>query len=634
MVDQRKNIKISLIATYPKMAEIFMNVTRELGIEAYNIYASFEEAASIAKSAESKMDAFLSRGGTGRYIMNAVDKPVIIIPITPFDVMQVIHSIERNVKEVALIHYKDNVPEVDKIEVMCGVKINQYTFLNNDDIIDAVEDSLAKGVKHIVGGKVAVEYAEERGGIGYELSSGEAAVRSAIVETINVLNEKEKERKRTARIEAVFESISDGVIVTDEDHDISVINQTAKKLLDNSGKISMAQVNKEIGPSFKEVTETGVEKVNEIKSFNNKIVMSNLKPVKLDGKTIGAVGVYSDVTLIQKAEKKIRKELSETGLTAKYGFDNIITTNKDMMERKEIASKYAQTESAVLIEGESGTGKELFAQGIHQASKRSNGPFVAINCAAIGENLLESELFGYVEGAFTGASKGGKTGLFEQAHGGTLFMDEIGEISMSVQTSLLRVLQEKEIRRIGGKGNVPVDVRIVSATNKNLKKMVEEGKFRNDLYYRLSVLNVKVPPLRQRKDDLDVLCRHFVKLMNASIPEDILSECIESFKEYSWPGNIRELSNVIERLDAMYPYIATMDGKDKAKRVLGIEDEGEQVNDLEVTLNMEGSLKEIIRRTEKQVIDYFMDAYDDDQDMVAERLDIGKTTLWRKAKEE
>lgn len=239
-------------------------------------------------------------------------------------------------------------------------------------------------------------------------------------------------------------------------------------------------------------------------------VSVSCRPVIANKEISGAVICLSDITLIQNLESQIRRKLSERGLKARYTFDDILHESGTMKETIETARRYAATDSNVIIVGETGTGKELFAQSIHNSSRRKNGPFVAINCAALPENLLESELFGYVEGAFTGTSRGGKMGLFEQAHGGTLFLDEVEEISLSTQSKLLRTLQEKQVRRIGDNKVIDIDVRILSATNKSITRLSEEGGFRKDLMYRLDVLRLFLPPLRQRERDVEFLFCHLL----------------------------------------------------------------------------------------------------------------------------
>lgn len=243
-------------------------------------------------------------------------------------------------------------------------------------------------------------------------------------------------------------------------------------------------------------------------------------------------------------EKQVKSDLIRKRYYAKYTFDHIVGQSESIENVKSIGKKLAKTDLAVLIYGESGTGKELFASAIHNASKRKKGPFIALNFSALPENLVESELFGYEEGSFTGAKKGGKVGIFEQASGGTIFLDEIGDAPLAVQARLLRVLQEKEIMRVGGDRIIPVDIRIVSATNKKLLKQIQEGKFREDLYYRLKIGYIEVPPLRKRKEDILIIARKFASDKNEKL--EFGKSFIALLQEREWYGNIRELLNAVE----------------------------------------------------------------------------------------
>ncbi len=259
---------------------------------------------------------------------------------------------------------------------------------------------------------------------------------------------------------------------------------------------------------------------------------------------------------MQEHEKNARLSLtkSKKGFFAKYGFNDIKGSSSAITETKNVAGSYAFSDSTVLILGETGTGKELFAQSIHNAGSRNGGPFVAVNCAAIPKNLLEAEFFGYTEGSFTGASKGGKAGVFEMAHMGTIFLDEIGEMPLEMQVQLLRVIQEKEIRRIGSDTVIPVDVRVIAATNRDLHSEVLKGNFREDLYYRLDVLELKIPPLRNRREDIAEIAVSFLKASdykNYKSNEAMWHEIIDELSRYDLRGNIRELQNILERLTVM-----------------------------------------------------------------------------------
>ncbi|WP_232696212.1 sigma 54-interacting transcriptional regulator [Brevibacillus daliensis] len=282
-----------------------------------------------------------------------------------------------------------------------------------------------------------------------------------------------------------------------------------------------------------------------------KDVVVNVAPVLVDGELKGSVGVIHDISEIKNLSDELEKakRIIRT-LEAKYTFDDIIGKSEKMLGAIEQAKLAAMTPATVILRGESGTGKELFAHAIHNGSKRKYNQFIRVNCASLTESLLESELFGYEEGAFTGAKRGGKRGLFEEASGGTIFLDEIGELSMGMQAKLLRVLQEKEIVRVGGTKAIPIDVRIIGATHVDMEKAIKEGKFREDLYYRLHVLPIAIPPLRERLEDIIPLTHFLLRKFNIEYGrnvQEISWEAFESIKKYKWPGNVRELENVLGR---------------------------------------------------------------------------------------
>lgn len=285
---------------------------------------------------------------------------------------------------------------------------------------------------------------------------------------------------------------------------------------------------------------------------NGRDVLVNVAPVIVNGQLKGSVGVLHDVSEIQSltAELNRAKQIIRS-LEAKYSFDDIITSTSRAMEQVSREAKLAApTPVTILLRGESGTGKELFAHAIHNVSKRKYKKFVRVNCAALSESLLESELFGYEEGAFSGAKKGGKLGLFEEADGGSIFLDEIGELSAGTQAKLLRVLQENEIIRVGGTKPLAIDVRIIAATNVDLEERLSEGKFRKDLYYRINRMPIQIPPLRERKQDLNDLCRHLIAKLNQDYGrnvEGITPAAFHQLQQYDWPGNVRELENVLGR---------------------------------------------------------------------------------------
>ena len=310
-----------------------------------------------------------------------------------------------------------------------------------------------------------------------------------------------------------------------------------------------------------DIVRTGKTQIGEIQIIKGQQVIASRIPIIKDNKIIGAIGkvIFKDITDFYDMSKKIitmEKEIKyykdklKKQTSAKYTFSHIIGESKSLLEVKNICQRAAMSDSNVLIMGESGTGKELFAHAIHNSSDRATGPFIKINCAAIPAELLESELFGYEGGAFTGAKKEGKIGKFEQANGGSIFLDEIGDMPLQMQVKLLRVLQEREIERIGSTKTRPINVRIISATNKNLDEEVKTGSFREDLYYRLNVMSVYIDPLRRHKEDIRLLVKALIKKLSNQMGvyvESITEKAIIALESYDWPGNIRELENVIER---------------------------------------------------------------------------------------
>ena len=346
-----------------------------------------------------------------------------------------------------------------------------------------------------------------------------------------------------------------------------------------------------------------------------------------DGRRLGTLVTFQAAQSITNAENRLRDRLRLSGHIARYHFDDILGESTAILTAIHQAQRFAHVDSNILLMGETGTGKELFAQSIHNESERANGPFVAVNCAAIPENLMESELFGYEGGAFTGASKTGKEGLFEAAHEGTIFLDEVSEIPLTLQSRLLRVIQEREVRRVGANRVVPIDVRIICATNRDLLDMIREGRFREDLYYRLKVLSVQLPPLRDREGDMAMLMQHYLALYARRFGKDQITlspEAAAAISTYRWPGNIREIRNISEQL-AVLCETDLITAADVAA-----------VLPMEQTIHKPFVLQEsedptLMNLQKRQIREVLSRAKSRKE--AAEILGISKTTLWRKCKE-
>ncbi|HZG17520.1 MAG TPA: sigma 54-interacting transcriptional regulator [Candidatus Bathyarchaeia archaeon] len=358
--------------------------------------------------------------------------------------------------------------------------------------------------------------------------------------SISINNEKQLKKK----LESILNAVHEGIIGIDEEERITFFNEDAGKILQVHPADVVGKTLQDAVPEFAahDVLLSRGEVTNHLLQTRHQFLLVTKVPMMLEDKWLGEVVTFQDVTKVQQLEQEIRRKSVQLGLTAKYDFHHIIGASDAILSSKKVACKLANSDYTVLITGENGTGKEVFAQAIHQNSSRRDMPFVPVNFAGLTESLAESELFGYEEGAFTGAKKGGKVGLFELAHNGTIFLDEIGDAPLSIQAALLRVLQERQVMRVGGNRVIPVNVRVIAATNRNLKEMVQKGSFREDLYYRLEVLPLHVPALRERRDDILLLIDHFLELKNKKL--DLSDEVKDILQQYSWPGNIRELENV------------------------------------------------------------------------------------------
>ncbi|MBB5336997.1 sigma-54-dependent Fis family transcriptional regulator [Pectinatus brassicae] len=396
---------------------------------------------------------------------------------------------------------------------------------------------------------------------GYRVVGGIITIKASSEREKALLNQVHEQTYILDRFNCIFESICQGIIAVDLDQKIYYANHAYEDIMGipRENLIGHHVENAVENSRVPVVLHTGIPEFGAVQTVNERKVIVNRLPIFKDGKIIGAIGqaVFKNINEVERLLKR-NKQLIDTNNKKKTAnihqlatFENIIGTSNALLKAKNLAAKVAPTDTTVLIQGESGTGKDLFAQAIHTASQRQKAKFIAVNCAAIPSELLESELFGYDEGAFTGAKKGGKKGKFELAEGGTLFLDEIGDMPLNMQAKLLRVIQNKVFERVGGETARTCDVRIIAATNQNLQKLVTAGKFREDLYYRLHVVCIDVPALRMRKDDiddlLDALIPDICTRLNVSA-KTFSPEAIDILKQCLWPGNIRELINFIEQI--------------------------------------------------------------------------------------
>lgn len=432
-------------------------------------------------------------------------------------------------------------------------------------------------------------------------------------------------------LKSVMDYSYSGILVIDRNHRIIYINKWACEFLDLPMKECLNKLTTDYFPNsaLVKAMEKGEFHKNRIGIRNNKTVVITRIPIYEHNKIIGAAALFQDVLHLQENEMEIRSMLANKGLLAKYNFSDIIYKSKIIADTINIAKTYAKTASTILISGESGTGKELFAQSIHNYSNRCNAPFVAINCATLPEAILESELFGYTEASFTGAKKGGKTGLFQQAHMGTIFLDEIAEIPPSVQAKLLRVLQERQIRPVGSDKVIPIDVRIISATNKDLFAEVRAGRFRLDLLYRINVLLLNIPPLRERREDIIEFANNYFTSRCPSLYKhnsSLINEVLKKLSNHDFLGNIRELENILERLSLILQNDDIY--KDSASIMNNLIDVGLYQDDV----SSQSNISTVIGNKEKQGLIDVLIRVNGSRAEACKELGISPATLWRKMK--
>ncbi|WP_249871278.1 sigma-54 interaction domain-containing protein [Oceanobacillus saliphilus] len=438
-------------------------------------------------------------------------------------------------------------------------------------------------------------------------------------------------------IETVFEKSNFCFVVVDDQGLVTYLNDNYCQFIDVKKEDAIGKHVEDVieNTRMHMVVKSGKEEIADIQYIRGNYMIANRVPLYAEGKIVGAVGtvLYRDTKewmkmnshirdLLMEIEHYRKKLMDQSGAT--YTLSDIVGSSDQLNKVKEKVKKVSAGDVSVLLKGESGTGKELFAHSIHQLSERSSKPFIKINCAAIPEELLESELFGYVEGAFTGARKSGKLGKFQLADGGTLFLDEIGDMPLNAQVKILRVLQEGEVEAIGSEKTQKIDVRIIAATNQPLEKLIQENRFREDLFYRINVVQIKIPPLRERPEDIKVIANYLLGKITRRSGKRVFGfdDAVKDFfMYYQWPGNVRELENVIESAVHLAP-----------SDVITLEDLPEQIQANPYITKQGSGLKEILDRTEKQAIEQALKKVNGDKTKAGKLLGIGKSSLYEKLK--
>ena len=559
------------------------------------------------RNVDQEIALIVSRGSLGQYIAQRFPYHVILMRISLMDILKNVAELKaEGAKKIAVIA---SSAWADKDFSLCDEQTMGCTFLMAETIeerLELIENLRSAGFDALITIGQEADLARRYGLKVRTLTTTETSIIDSYKDAKFIASVIRSEQLRSGQVRFLLDNSDDALVLLDQDQ-VSYANMQAKQLF------GTANIPYQSLTPYLEMRNS-TAKVGEVS------VLVNSTSYSVSRQDFGHIISFKDISNIHKTEQIVRRS-QQKGFVAKASFNNIICESVTMKHCIEDALQYAQFDSNVLIIGETGTGKELFAQSIHNASARRNQPFVSINCAAIPPNLLESELFGYVDGAFTGAKKSGKYGVFELANNGTLFLDEIGEMPLELQSRLLRVLQEKELMRIGDDKIIPVNVRVICATNRDLLRHIEDGKFRADLYYRINVLKLTIPPLRARPADICPLFKYYLHIFGQKYRKTVqLSspESISVLENYPWPGNTRELMNIAERT------VVLCEGEQLSAVFLQSLLSGESQRPKNRPVKERAPKRRTISREE---VEKLLAVYS--QPEVCEMLGISRTTLWR-----
>jgi transcriptional regulator, propionate catabolism operon regulatory protein len=576
-----------------------------------------------------KPDVIIGRGVVTTYASKIFTSAAVVRMEPNFtDILYALKTARSHGTKVGIIAYsskgiEENISILKEILGFSEIRI--YLFENSIDIESQVIQAKMDGMNSIIGGgTIAYETALSHQIPATFIEISCSGIVHAIEQSISIIESRKKEREQLDNILSVIDCMNEGLLAT-KNNKVLISNSKLDRILNFPVSEYYDQNIKSFNENIGDFLERK-ESTKDIMKINGKNYLVEKLPNKVS--FADNIIIFHNVSELQDKEVNVRRKLHANKFFAKKTFKDIIGTDPVIVNTMYNASIFAKTNAEVLIEGETGTGKELFAQSIHNASSRKDNPFIAVNCGAIPEQLLESELFGYVDGAFSGAKKGGKAGLFELAHKGTIFLDEINSLPIMLQSKLLRVIQEKTLRRIGSETETFIDVRILSASNKGIDILIQKNEFRSDLFHRINTLTLQIPSLKERINDIELLVQYFIdsyaKKYDKKIPKLKQNE-IQLLKSYHWPGNVRELENVIHRYVILYNP-ATKNGL---------------TSDFITNFNGPTSMntgddssmmikKDKLENMEREIIVSFLNEHKWNRKEVADRLGISRSTLWRK----
>ena len=633
--------RILCVSLYDEMAQLVRHSAGQFGVDVDIYNGGIYKCGHIhALEMEDRYDVIISQAGTAIAIQQMAKTPVVPIQITATDIITPLREAAEHHKKLLCITYDSTLSaDIESLASFAKLKNFQQVIYRNAQDFNNIMARLAslEDVAIIGFGGCIKEKAAQYNLPYYLIRSSNGSVHQAVLSARNIVEQHTRERIRSRRLNNIINYSLSGIISVHSDKTVTICNRPAKQILDLHGK---KLVGMNIGaasspPELKQLLGNGEYTVDKVLPLKGKTLVVNRVPIRVREHDQGTIIVFQELSKIQQIETEARVQLASKGLVPKYEFEDIVGAKTTLDPLIAEAKRYAHSTASILIEGETGSGKELLAQSIHNFSERRKGPFVAVNCAALPELLLESELFGYEEGAFTGARKGGKAGMFELAHRGTLFLDEISEMSLATQVRLLRTLQEKEIFRIGGDRITNIDVRIIAASNRDLYAMAQEGSFRRDLFFRLNILPLHIPPLRKRKEDIPALIAHFMKKSHQGVPgrSQVAFDngMLATLNAHNWPGNVRELEHILERAFTLY------DGQqDFGALLTDIMRRHCQRQTLACPIQQNDFLRVprgTLAEMERYILHTSLEEFGGNKKALADALGISRVTVWKKLKE-
>ena len=642
---QDRPYQIGVLVSSLPLIEKIQELAKKEGHTIHISRAAFSEAVADGKRMEaSGVEVIISRRGLAQMLRANLQIPVLSIPYASIDTLKSLKQASELGRRILLASFMEKIDRIEIIEELFNVEIKQLVYADIPSLDEGLQSAESQGYEVVVGGRWTMRMAEKRAMKYVELRTIniDEDIAATFESAKSVAHANREEKKRTYRYQCIIDATTEGIIAVDNNGRVNAINKAAKNFMNITSQNIMGKPISSFisNPSVLKFLNAKLPIWNKLEKINEDMFVFNHHPVEMSNEIIGGVSTFKDVNNVMVAENAVRQSLTK-GFTAKYSIDDLVHADPVMRNVVIKAKQFAKTDSTILLVGATGTGKEILAQSIHNLSQRAENPFVSLHCGALPESLLESELFGYEEGAFTGSKKRGSAGRFEMAHTGTLFLDEIDTTPLNVQTRLLRVLQEKEVMRLGGGHKIPVNIRIIAAAGRDLASALQDGRFREDLFFRLNVLRINIPPLKDRVKDIPVLLKHYIGQLSAKNGlEPILlpHTYVQKLMAYSWPGNVRQLRNFVECLVLNSHLLGNTTPREELyeelyEELLQYNPVNEIVESVHEAKSTKKGMKERKRDQESIIIWEALEDAKFNKTRAAKALGITRTTLWRKMKE-